>query len=100
MSGRRAISNPRSENSDSRDVLNGFEMAARDISEAIQPHQTTPATEALFEKRVNQVLIIENPDALLSPGERAAASSEHTPNPLTWLHPELPSHVKVNECVT
>ncbi|CBN74759.1 hypothetical protein Esi_0041_0099 [Ectocarpus siliculosus] len=41
------------------------------------------------------VLVIENPDALVTPEERAAASPEQVPNPLAWLPPELPPHVKV-----
>ncbi|CAM9469568.1 unnamed protein product, partial [Scytosiphon promiscuus] len=41
------------------------------------------------------VLIIENADALRCLEERTAGSAEKDPNPLAWLLPELPPHVKV-----
>lgn len=48
---------------------------------------------------VLQVLLIESPDALISSEERAAAiaTAEIHPNPLSWLPPELPEHVKACE---
>lgn len=45
------------------------------------------------------MLIIESPDALISAEERAAAAlnAEIAPNPLSWLPPDLPSHVKASD---
>lgn len=46
-----------------------------------------------------QVLVIENPEVLISAEERAAAvnNPDIIPNPLAWLPPELPSHVKASD---
>lgn len=44
-------------------------------------------------------MVIESPEALISGEERAAAAANNTdqvPNPLAWLPPELPPHVKVS----
>ena len=41
--------------------------------------------------------MVENPDALLSPAEQATVPPDIVPNPLAWLPPELPSHVKASE---
>lgn len=45
-----------------------------------------------------QVLVIESPEALISEEERAAAANnpDLVPNPLAWLPPELPPHVKAS----
>ena len=67
-----------------------FDVSARRV-------ETNILSQHLASIILYQVLIIENPDALLSPAERATAPPDIVPNPLAWLPPELPSHVKASE---
>lgn len=45
-----------------------------------------------------QVLIVENPDALVAPtdDEATAGKGNTSGNPLAWLSPDLPSHIKAS----